>query len=313
MRSFVGLDSLRALDGGAAVAIGTFDGVHLGHRALIARTIVEAQKLGVPSALVTWDRHPFATLRPDAVPPLLTSPERKTELLEECGIDLLVVLPFDEEFSHWSPEAFVERVLLEGLGARAVFVGDGWRFGHKAAGDVALLKKMGTRHGFMAQGLTLTHAAAGPVSSTRVRQAIAGGEIEVARMLLGRAFDVDGEVLRGHRRGTDLGFPTANMGLDAALAHPARGVYAGRARTEPGIWYAAAVDLGVNPQFGGDPATSEWRIESYLLDFSGDLYGQKLRVEFHARLRDEATFESIDALVAQIEEDVEATRALGLA
>ena len=312
MRPLVGLEALEAFEGGAAVAIGTFDGVHLGHRALIARTIEAARELGLTSAVITWDRHPLATLRPDAVPPLLTTAERKAELIEECGVDLLVVLPFDEEFSHWPPEKFVERVLVEGLGVRSVFVGTGWKFGHKAAGDVALLKEMGAVHGFDVPEVALTEAASGPVSSTRVRQAVAGGEVEVARMLLSRPFDVDGEVLRGDRRGTDLGFPTANTALDDALAHPARGVYAGRARTETGVWYAAAIDLGVNPQFGGDPATSEWRIESYLLDFSGDLYGQNLRVEFHARLRDEATFSSIDALVAQIHEDVEATRALGL-
>ena len=305
----MGVDALGPQPGGAAITVGTFDGVHLGHRALVARTIDEARSFGATSVLVTWDRHPLETLRPGSEPKVLTTPERKAELIEVTGIDTLVVLPFDHVFSKWSPERFVTDVLVR-LGARAVIVGDGWRFGHKAAGTTELLQKMGAEHGFQVQVLTLAGVEGESVSSTRVRSAIAQGDMISARTLLARPFDVDGVVLRGERRGTELGFPTANLKLDRSIAHPPRGVYAGRAVTEAGIAYTAAINVGVNPQFGGDPATTPWRVEAYLLDFDGDLYDQRLRVELHERLRDELKFESVAALVEQMALDVDRTRDL---
>jgi riboflavin kinase/FMN adenylyltransferase len=259
--------------------------------------------------LVTWDRHPLETLRPGSEPRVLTTPERKAELVEDTSIDTLVILPFDEAFSRWAPERFVADVLVK-LGARAVFVGRGWRFGHKAAGTIDLLDKMGAEHGFVANALTLAEVEGKPVSSTRVRSAIAEGDMTTARTLLARPFDVDGLVLRGDRRGTGLGFPTANLKLDRSIAHPPRGIYAGRALTEDDISYTAAINVGVNPQFGGDPDTTPWRVEAYLLDFGGDLYDQRLRVELHERLRDELKFESVDALVEQMVKDVDRTREL---
>jgi riboflavin kinase / FMN adenylyltransferase len=307
LRKVVGVDALGPQPGGAAITVGTFDGVHLGHRALVARTIDEARSFGATSVLVTWDRHPLETLRPGTEPKVLTTPERKAELIEDTGIDTLVVLPFDHAFSKWSPERFVTDVLVR-LGARAVIVGDGWRFGHKAAGTTELLQKMGAEHGFQVQVLTLAAVEGESVSSTRVRSAIAQGDMISARTLLARPFDVDGIVLRGERRGTELGFPTANLKLDRSIAHPPRGVYAGRAVTEAGIAYTAAINVGVNPQFGGDPATTPWRVEAYLLDFDGDLYDQRLRVELHERLRDELKFESVAALVEQMAKDVDRTR-----
>jgi riboflavin kinase / FMN adenylyltransferase len=306
LRKLVGVDALGPQPGGAAITVGTFDGVHLGHRALVARTIDEARSFGATSVLVTWDRHPLETLRPGTEPKVLTTPERKAELIEDTGIDTLVVLPFDHAFSKWSPERFVTDVLVR-LGARAVIVGDGWRFGHKAAGTTELLQKMGAEHGFQVQVLTLAAVEGESVSSTRVRSAIAQGDMISARTLLARPFDVDGIVLRGERRGTELGFPTANLKLDRSIAHPPRGVYAGRALTEAGIAYTAAINVGVNPQFGGDPATTPWRVEAYLLDFDGDLYDQRLRVELHERLRDELKFESVAALVEQMTKDVDRT------
>ena len=309
MRNIVGVDALGPQPGGAAITVGTFDGVHLGHRALIARTIDEARSFGGTSVLVTWDRHPLETLRPGSEPRVLTTPERKAELIESSGIDTLVVLPFDEAFSKWSPERFITDVLVR-LGARTVIVGEGWRFGHKAAGTTELLQRMGAEHGFQAEALTLAGVEGESVSSTRVRSAIAQGDMISARTLLARPFDVDGIVLRGDRRGTKLGFPTANLKLDRSIAHPPRGVYAGRALIEAGIKYTAAINVGVNPQFGGDPATTPWRVEAYLLDFEGDLYDQRLRVELHERLRDELKFESVEALVEQIAKDVDHTRDL---
>jgi riboflavin kinase/FMN adenylyltransferase len=309
MKKLVGVDALAPQEGGAAITVGTFDGVHLGHRALIARTIEAAGSFGGTSVLVTWDRHPLETLRPGSEPRVLTTPGRKAELIEDTSIDTLVILPFDEAFSKWAPERFVTDVLVK-LGARAVFVGRGWRFGHKAAGTIDLLDRMGAEHGFVANTLTLAEIEGEPVSSTRVRAAIAEGDMTTARTLLARPFDVDGVVLRGDRRGTDLGFPTANLKLDRSIAHPPRGIYAGRAVTEGDISYTAAINVGVNPQFGGDPDTTPWRVEAYLLDFGGDLYDQQIRVELHERLRDELKFESVDALVEQMAKDVDRTRAL---
>jgi len=307
VNKLVGADALTPQDGGAAITVGTFDGVHLGHRELIAHAIGAARSLSGTSVLVTWDRHPLQTLRPGAEPKVLTTPERKAELIEATGIDTLVVLPFDEAFSKWSPERFVTDVLVR-LGARSVVVGEGWRFGHKAAGTNELLQKMGAEHGFQADALALAEVNGMPVSSTRVRRAIAEGDMITARTLLTRPFDVDGTVLRGDRRGTDLGFPTANLRLDRSIAHPPRGVYAGRAVTEGDIAYTAAINVGVNPQFGGDPDTTPWRVEAYLLDYGGDLYDRRLRVELHERLRDELKFESVDALVEQMAKDVDRTR-----
>lgn len=309
MRIAIGLDSLEPPDQGTAVTIGTFDGVHVGHRALIGRTLDRARRDGLESAVITWDRHPSVTLRPDRVPPMLTTPERKVELLGETGVDLLVVLPFDEELSQWPAERFAEEVLVKGLAPRAVFVGDGWRFGHKARGDIGLLKEIGSRLGFEAEEVSLTPVLGDAASSTRAREAIAMGDMETARTLLGRPFDIDGVVQHGDDRGRALGFPTANVALDRSLALPPRSVYAGRGRAND-VFYAAAVNIGVNPTFGGDPEKNPIRLEAYLLDFEADLYGQEIRVELWKRLRDERKFVSAEALIAQIQRDVDTTRTL---
>jgi riboflavin kinase/FMN adenylyltransferase len=309
VKTIFGRARLQGPEHGSAVAIGTFDGVHIGHRALIARAREEAADSGAEAAVVTWDRHPAATLRPDAVPKLLTSPERKVELLQDTGVELLAVLEFDRALSMWPPERFAREVLASGLRARAVFVGEGWRFGHRAAGDVGLLKELGEELGFKAWGVPLAEVGGGPASSSRAREAVARGDLETATALLGRRFDLDGVVSRGDDRGKRLGWPTANLAIDPAYAHPPRGVYAARARAR-GRWYSAAVNLGVNPTFGGEPERTPLRIEAYLLDFDDDLYGERLRIEFHARLRDELEFGSEDELSAQIARDVDATRAL---
>jgi riboflavin kinase/FMN adenylyltransferase len=240
---------------------------------------------------------------------LLASAERKIELLERSGVDLVAVLPFNEEFSHWSPERFVEDVLVGGLGVRTVFVGHDWRFGHRAKGNVTLLSEMGERLGFNVEGVQLREAAGDAVSSSRIRKTIAEGDMETVRALLGRPFDVDGLVGHGDHRGKGLGFPTANLEVDPALARPPRGVYAGLAHlgTERRV---AAINVGVNPTFGGEEGSAPHRIEAYLLDHEGDLYGQTLRVEFWKRLRDELKFDSADDLIAQMKLDVEETRRL---
>ena len=305
----VGIGSLVAPEQGSAIAIGTLDGVHIGHKAMIEHALAMSDERGVTSVVVTWDRHPAATLAPDRTPPLVTSPERKIELLAETGIDAIAVLPFDEAFSKWPPERFVSDVLVKGLEVRGVFVGEGWRFGHKAAGDVDLLKRLGAELGFDATAIDLVEVGGEAVSSTRVRAAVRRGDMAEARALLGRRFDLDGLVIHGDDRGAALGWPTANLAWDPALAIPARGVYAGRGRVGES-WYPAAINVGVNPTFGGEPGATPLRVEAFLLDFEGDLYDQTLRLEFWARLRDEERFSSTQDLVDQIGRDVEATRAL---
>ncbi|HEX2051487.1 MAG TPA: bifunctional riboflavin kinase/FAD synthetase [Actinomycetota bacterium] len=309
MRALVGIEALTPPDGGAAVTIGTFDGVHVGHRALIARTREHAAALGAATVAVTWDRHPHEVVRPHLAPPLVSTPERKLELLADAGVDVAAVIPFTSDFARWPGERFATEVLARGLGARAVLVGEGWRFGQRARGDVALLAELGAERGFTVEAVPLAEVEGDAASSTRVRAAVAEGRMELAHALLGRPFDVDGLVVRGDARGTGLGYPTANVVPDPKLSRPPRGVYAGRARAG-GRWYPTAVNVGVNPTFGGEEGTTPVKIEAYLLDFRGDLYGDTIRIEFWTRLRDELTFPSVDALVEQMARDVEQTRAL---
>jgi riboflavin kinase / FMN adenylyltransferase len=310
MRTLVGLGAL-PLDEPrrTVVTVGTFDGVHLGHRALINLAIARAADGGDASVVLTWDRHPAVTLRPDKAPPALASPERKFELIEALAPDLLIVLPFDAELASMEAEEFATSVIGRGLRARAVLVGEGWRFGRKAAGDIDLLSEIGAREGFDVDGITLQQIGGGPASSTRVRGAVAKGDMTLARELLGRPFDIDGVVEHGDHRGKELGVPTANITPDPSIVRPPTGVYAGRARVDDG-WYAAAINVGVNPTFGGDESTTPVRVEAYLLDFDADLYGKELRVEFWQRLRDELRFESREALIEQMHRDIEETRSL---
>lgn len=310
MKTFVGLGALPLEeDRGSVVTIGTFDGVHLGHRMLINRAIAGANVAGLNSCVVTWDRHPAVTLRPDKAPPALSSPERKFELIEELGPDLLVVLPFDTELSSMEAEDFASGVLGKGLHAKQVLVGEGWRFGRKARGDTELLAEVGAGSGFTVEPVKLEQVAGDVASSTRIRKLLAEGDMSAARELLGRPFDLDGVVEHGDARGKDLGVPTANVTPDPALVRPPRGVYAGRTRVGD-LWYSAAINVGVNPTFGGDESTTPVRVEAYLLDFDADLYGRTIRVEFWERLRDEKRFDSAEALIDQMHRDIAQTRAI---
>ena len=305
MKIFAGLEEIATPGGGSALAIGTFDGVHRGHRSLVAGTVSGAPGRGLASGVVTWDRHPAETVRPDEVPALLSSLPRKLELLDETGVDLATVLAFDDAFSSWSPERFVEEVLVTRLRARLIRVGHDWRFGNKAAGDTELLAKLGAEHGFEVDAVRLEELDAVPVSSTRVRAAVVAGDMELVTKLLARPFDVDGVVVRGDGRGATLGYATANLDIDPALARPAQGVYACRTRVA-GRWYRAAVNVGRNLTFGGEVV----RIEAYILDFDANIYGETIRLEFWHRLRDELRFDSVPALIAQMDKDVQQTRHL---
>ena len=299
-----GIDQL-AVPGGSVVTIGFFDGVHRGHQAVIGRAVHVARERGLAPAAVTFDRHPREVFSPGREPRLLTTLERKTELVAGLGVDTLVVLEFNEEFSRWPPDAFVDRILVQGLHARHVVVGENFTFGFRATGTVAVLTEMGRERGFSVEGLELLRSGDRVVSSSSIREALISGDLEWPREALGRRFVLDGRVVRGAGRGADLGWPTANLQTLPRLVLPGQGVYAGRAGVD-GTWHRAAVNVGTNPTFGQEPV----HVEAYLLDFDRDLLGRPLSIEFWARLRDEVRFDSGEALAAQIGEDVRRTHEL---
>src|SRR5919197_834920 len=300
-----GVDALPQDAGPTAVTTGFFDGVHRGHQEVIGRTVRVAQEDGISSVALTFDRHPREVFSPGREPRLLTTLERKTALVAELGVDRLVVLEFTEEFSRWPPEDFVDRVLVKGLDARHVVVGENFTFGFRAAGTVAVLGEMGEARGFTVEGVGLMRLGERAVSSSSIREALIAGDLDWPHEALGRRFVLDGRVVRGAGRGAGLGWPTANLQTLPRLLLPGHGVYAARAE-HTGTWYRAAVNVGVNPTFGQEPV----HLEAYLLDFDGDLVGEPLAIEFWARLRDEIRFDSVDGLSRQIADDVERTREL---
>lgn len=270
------------------VAVGVFDGVHLGHREVIA---------GMDTVL-TFDPHPLSVIAPASAPKLLTRIDTKAELVAALGVRELVVIPFDEDFAAQSPQAFVDEVLVGRLGATEVSVGRNFRFGHKAGGDTAMLAGDGR---FATRIVDLVEVEGETVSSSHIRGLVAAGEVAHAAAFLGRPFEVRGAVVHGDGRGRQLGYPTANLVPDERFVRPDKGVYACLAGGRP-----AAVNIGVRPQFETGRGVL---IEAFLLDFAGDLYGTELRLEFLERLRGERLFPSVEALVEQIDRDVEDTRA----
>jgi riboflavin kinase/FMN adenylyltransferase len=289
------------------VTIGAYDGVHLGHRALLRDLSERAAAEGLSTVVVTFDRHPAAVVRPDSAPKQLTSLEQKLELLAECGIDRTLVVPFDEARADESAEEFVQEVLVDQLGARRVVVGEDFHFGHGRKGNVELLRRLGTEHGFEVVGVGLTGDGADAVSSTRIRALIEAGDVAAAALLLGRPHEVWGPVVRGDGRGgPELGFPTANLTVDDDIALPADGIYAGYFTRADGSTHRSAISVGRRPTFY-EPGSAPVLVEAYLLDFDGDLYGEAARVSFLERLRAERRFESVEALIAQMKADVEAT------
>ncbi|MEO6605842.1 MAG: bifunctional riboflavin kinase/FAD synthetase [Aeromicrobium sp.] len=286
----------------AAITIGTFDGVHRGHQHVLART--RELGAGAPVVVVTFDPHPMAVVRPEREPRKLTTLERRVELLLEHGADEVRVLAFSKEMSGWSPAEFVERVLVDQLHSKVVVVGEKFRFGHKASGDVAFLSAAGERHGFTTVGLPLIGDGE-VLSSTRARAHIAAGEMLEAAEVLGRPHEVSGVVARGEQRGRELGFPTANVPVDESYAVPPDGVYAGWVVRAEGERLPAAISVGTNPTFDG----VERRVESYVLDRTDlDLYDELIRVELVDRLRGMVKYEGVEPLIEQMNADVEQTR-----
>jgi riboflavin kinase/FMN adenylyltransferase len=299
--------------GSSVVTIGTFDGVHRGHQQVVSRARRAASELGLPVVVVTFDPHPDEVVRPGSHPPFLCTARRRSELLAGLGVDAVCVIPFTYEFSQLSPDEFVQMVLADRLHAALVVVGEDFRFGHKAAGDVALLGELGEKYDFAVTGVPLLTEDGVRVSSTAIRAKLGEGDVAGAAHDLGRPHRVEGVVVRGHQRGRALGFPTANLETPPHTAIPADGVYAGWLAvldpadgSEAERW-PAAISVGTNPTFGGRDRI----VEAYALDRDDlDLYGAHVAVDFLERLRPTVKFDSVDDLIVQMHRDVADARRL---
>jgi riboflavin kinase / FMN adenylyltransferase len=307
-----GLDDVPRGWGRCVVTIGVFDGVHRGHQRIVARAAELGAARGLPFVVVTFDPHPDEVVRPGSHPPLLCTARYRTELIGRLGADAVCVLPFTVEFSRQSPEEFVQVVLADGLHASAVVIGENFRFGHRAAGNVAVLTELGEKYDFSAEGVPLFTDNGVTVSSSWIRSLLAAGDVAAAARDLGRPHRVEGVVVRGEQRGRALGFPTANAEPLPNTAIPADGVYAGwlASLESDGIEsqrWPAAISVGTNPTFDGSQRT----VEAYALDRDDlDLYGVHVAVEFTERLRGQVRFGSVSELIQQMRSDVDAARAI---
>ncbi len=322
MQRWRGLEATPGDLGRTVVTVGMYDGVHRGHQKLIGAAVARARAMRRPCLLLTFDPHPAEVVRPGSHPAILTSMDRKAELVADLGVDAMCVLPFTPEFMRLAPETFTHTVLVEHLHAAEVVVGENFTYGHRAAGTVDTLRAEGRRFGFAVEGIPLAGVDKDDdsaddevtISSTYIRACVAAGDMVSAASALGRPHRVDGVVVRGHRRGRELGYPTANVETPPFTAIPADGVYAGHLVTRDGEGasrdrYPAAISVGTNPTFQGSRRT----VEAYVLDYEGDLYGEHVGVEFAARLRPRAAFADVDALLEARVKDVAATRTvLGL-
>jgi riboflavin kinase/FMN adenylyltransferase len=300
-------DPLRDVDvpTGGIVTVGNFDGVHLGHQAMLREVVSRAREAGVPSILVTFDPHPLKVLHPDGAPPLIQTLRQREESIEALGVDAVVIVPFTRDFSLTPAETFVREVLVKRLKAREVHVGARFAFGTGREGTVDLLARIGGEAGFTVVPVEDVREGGETVSSTRVRAALAEGDAEEASRLLGRPYAMDGVIAKGDRMGRKIGFPTINLRPENEL-FPKDGVYACRVLVRSfERTFTCVTNIGKRPTVYEDYATT---IESYILDFSSDVYGEAVRLSFHRRLREERVFPSMLELTSQIRRDVEATR-----
>lgn len=306
MRIVRGIASYRADTRPSAVALGVFDGVHLAHRAILGAAVEDARAADINAVACTFDRHPMEILQPERAPAPITTLEERLGLIAETGVEATLVLTFDRELAAVEPEAFVKDILLTRMQAREIVVGFNHRFGHRARGDARMLEGLADQLGFRARVVPPMAVDGVPVSSTEIRAALQRGEVRRAAAFLGRPYGIAGSVAAGAGRGRTLGFPTANIATDRALLIPT-GVYLGRLSVD-GRPRPAVVNVGVRPTFG----ETSLAIEAHLLDFSGDLYGRPVRLEFLERIRDEKRFGSVDELKAQIERDIATAREMRL-
>ena len=306
MRMYSTLDEVAdAPAAGRAVAIGVFDGVHRGHQLILAQTIEQARASGSLSAAVTFYPHPEAVLRPRSAPRMLTSLERKAELLEALGIDEMIVVRFDRGFASLSPELFCRAVLSDHLSARVVFVGENFRFGHEGVGTPADLAEYGATHGFRVHPVALVEDSGEVISSTRIRDLLKRGHVMEAGSLLGRPHRIEGAVVSGAGRGRTLQAPTANLSVGRESALPGLGIYVTRSVVDGIGVYQSVTSVGTNPTFEHDRKV---RIETVLFDYEGDLYGSHLALDFLGRIRGQRTFSDAASLAAQIMKDIEFAR-----
>ena len=304
MNVWRGLGDVDAASPPSVVTIGNFDGVHRGHQVVVRGVVERAARLQARPVVVTFHPHPMTVIHPDSAPPLLTSLERRLALLGELGAGAVLVLPFTRELSLQEPDHFVKTVLVDHLRPREVHVGENFRYGHRAAGNIETLRHDGERHGFEVRAVRLAGEDV-RWSSTYVRQCLAEGDTLAAAEALGRLHRVEGPVVEGDRRGRTLGYPTANLSLDADIAIPADGVYAGWLIKAASARLPAAISIGTNPTFGGTTR----RVEAYVLDRDDlELYGEVVGVEFADRLRDTITFDGVGPLLAQMAQDVTRSR-----
>ena len=291
--------------------IGVFDGVHVGHQEVFRMVRVVADRLDVASAVVTFDNHPAHVVRPRSAPRLLTTLEQKLELIDAQGIDYAYVVHFDAERAGTHPDVFVEQVFVDALHAKAIVVGEDFHFGRGRSGNVDALRRIGEKWGFEVHALELiqhSDEAREPVSSTKIRRALAGGDVARAALMLGRPYEVRGTVQEGDRRGQLIGFPTANIPVTKMMAWPADAVYAGWCDLPDGSRHPCAINIGRRPTFYEHAEQS--LLEAHLIDFDGDLYGVQVAVSFVAFLRSERKFEGIDQLAIQLKKDVDEARKL---
>jgi len=303
MKVFHSLTDSNAIRGGF-VSIGNFDGVHRGHRSMIALLVKRAREHQAPAVVFTFDPHPICLLRPEHAPPPLSTTARKLKLLEECGVDTVLVYPTDLALLDLTPHSFFEQIIQKSLAARGLVEGPNFFFGRNRTGDVVLLGDLCAAAGVGLDVVPPLAIGDMLVSSTEIRRMIQQGKVKAAGELLGTAYRLEGRVTEGARRGRTLGFPTANLTAIATVM-PADGVYAGRAGVD-GTSYAAAINIGPNPTF----AEQSRKVEAHLIDFKGDLYGRSLEVDLVDRLRDTVPFAGIEALQNQLKRDVEQARAL---
>ena len=303
MKVFDDIGTLRAHLTGPVATIGNFDGLHLGHRAIIARVLQRGRESGRATLLITFDPHPLRILAPDRAPLMITTRRQKLALLEQTGLEFVLVLPFTVELASVTAEEFVAGHLAGGLGVREVYVGANFNFGHGRAGNTDLLMRLCADLGILAEIVGEVRCLGSPISSSRIRRAVLAGEVELARELLGRPYAIEGTVVHGDSRGAALGFPTANLAAHNELI-PQDGVYVTEVLVD-GRPLPAVTNIGGRPTFEG----SSYAIESHVLDGAGDFYDRAMEVRFHARLRKELRFASAQALVEQVRRDVERARA----
>jgi riboflavin kinase/FMN adenylyltransferase len=299
MQTVMGIENFHDITKPIYLALGNFDGVHKGHQSLIQALIDKAAVNGGQALAFIFEPHPAQVLMPERAPRLLLTPQGKADLLEKMGLDILIYNPFTREIAGWSPQQFVEKILVNTLQIREVFVGFNYTFGHRGAGTPEYLKQLGDKYGFGVNIIAPVTHRGDPISSSLIRKALEIGDILTAFNMLGYHPFIEGVVVEGEHRGSTIGFPTANLGVDTIYNTPGKGVYAAQAGIA-GQFYHCVVNIGSKPTFHQEYPVS---IEAHLIDFSGDIYGQKIRLSFLEKLRDEQRFNSLEDLVFQIASD----------